>query len=63
MHEPKTSALRNRDRYCIARAQHIKTRKASSVCYNDFSAVMDLQPTELDKVSNKFLIMHVHYAS
>ena len=62
MHEPKASALRSRDRYCIARVRHSKTRKASSVCYNDFSAVTDLQPTELDKVSNKFLVS-VHYAS
>ena len=39
MHSPKASALRNLDRYCITRARHIKTRGASSVCYNDFSAV------------------------
>ena len=39
-----TSALRSRNRYCIARARHSKTHKASSVCYNDFSAVTDLQP-------------------
>ena len=57
MNKPKASALRSRDRYCIARARHSKTHKASSVCYNDFSAVTDLQPTELDKVSNKF-VMH-----
>ena len=26
MHEPKASALRNRDRYCIIRVRQIKTR-------------------------------------
>ncbi len=39
MHEPKASALRNRDRYCIIRVHHIKTRKpAKCVIYKDFIA-------------------------
>ena len=45
MHEPKASALRNRDRYCIIRVHTVKHALPAKYVLNVLFLVADLKPS------------------